>query len=208
MKKFKLFLGLTIAMTAGCIIFGDSALAAEQPENKAYLINESTGEVEELQVREVTTNLPSSRSVMTDSGGSETSTFEIFAPIEVPEDSKLSRTSSGSNKTSGGVTAKINVNYDINSKGDQIRVNSYNGSWTPSSGMYVISGRAAGVHSGFVAGGKSMTKYPTGNSFNYKTGWGYNTRLLGGNSPRTWVDCVIKVSGMSGQHKLVLEHTF
>ncbi|MGX7203099.1 hypothetical protein BCR22_11775 [Enterococcus plantarum] len=207
MKKKSTILIALLVFLFSVFGFGKSGSAEEVDESvvNAYLIDETTGEIEDLQVKQVTPNSlnRSARGITTN----QTESYEVYAPIEIPN-SPLARTTSGGNKTSGGVTARISVNYDVNSKGDQIRVNSITGSWSPTKNIYNISGRQAGVHSGFVAGAKSMTKYPGGNSFNYRTGWGYNTLLRGGNSPRAWMDCTIKVSGMGGSHKLVLEHTF
>ncbi|WP_348921881.1 hypothetical protein [Enterococcus rotai] len=173
--------------------------SAEEVDNSvvnAYLIDEATGEIEDLQIKQVTPNVlnRNTRGIVTN----QTDFYEVFAPIEIPEN-PLARTTSGGNKTSGGVTARISVNYDVNS---------ITGSWFPTKNIYNISSRQAGVHSGFVAGAKNMTKYPGSNSFNYRMGWGYNTLLRGGNSPRAWMDCRIKVSGMGGSHKLVLEQSF
>ncbi len=52
-----------------------------------------------------------------------------------------------------------------------------------------------------------MSKTPTSNAFLYSTRWKASSRIMGGDSPREWVNAVINVSGMSGSHKLTIEVT-
>lgn len=213
--KSKLALLLPVLALAVFAFFGTSEVKADEaspPEAIAYLINDQTGEKTQLNVKDVSPTEDLLNQFQLRSFSDETNltkTYEVFT--EIPDGTITTFDSSGGNKTGGGVTAKINVNYDISGtdKNKDIRVNSYNGSWTPSSKLYVVGSRVSGVHSGLITGGKNRQDKPTSNSFSYKTGWGYNVLIKGGNSPRAWMDCKISVSGMSGtSYTLSLEVTF
>lgn len=145
-------------------------------------------------------------SVMTRSvDGSIDAGCDIYIPI----DSGISLyTDEGGSKSSGGVTAKLNVNYNLSANNEQIKVNRLYGSWVPDSNNYTLSDRVAAVHSGVISG-KKLEKYPTSNSFSYTTGWGYNDRALSTDAgPRAWSEATIHVIGMTATHDITVEFTF
>lgn len=126
--------------------------------------------------------------------------YEIFIPEEkLNLNTSISpfSTESGS-KNEGGVSAVLKVDYDVNSTNEKVRLNKVYGSWTPKSSNYKLSERMVTAHSG-VIWGKKITKYPSSNSFSYKTGWGYNDRVFDYNSaPRAQSSAKITIVGMSG----------
>lgn len=131
--------------------------------------------------------------------------YDVFVPIE--DSDIMPFTDSGGTKNSGGVTAKLNVNYDVSSNGEKIRLNKVYGSWTPSSNMYSLSTRKVNAHSGSIHG-KSLSKTPASNSFSYTTGWGYNYFATGQASPRAWSSAKVHVSGMTATHTIAVEFTY
>ncbi|MBS2771132.1 hypothetical protein KFV09_06175 [Anoxybacillus rupiensis] len=145
--------------------------------------------------------------------------YEVFVPIENsnssdsenkgdsnPSDVSLLDVTGGS-KTAGGVTAKLNVDYDISSNGEKIRLNKVYGSWTPSDSMYYLTDRKVEAHSGAVWG-NNLSKTPTSNTFSYTTGWGYNYFAGGQGSPRAWSSAIIHITGMSATYTITLEITY
>lgn len=170
------------------------------------LTNNETGEKTSIDTTEAEVEVIPKLSTFSLGDNSNSAEYEIFVPIPSSEITPFA--SAGGTKNSGGVTAKINADYTLNSKGDQIKVTKIYGSWVPSSSTYTVTNRAIGAHSSFVAGGQKLSKKPTSNSFSYNTGWGYNIRMKNGNAPRAWSDAVIKVSGMSSTHSLSVEVTF
>lgn len=198
-------LGVGFSFSNGKSIHADEL---NGPEVISYIIDDITGEKTNLSVKEIEEVSSISPFTSSDVIINKTKIFEVYA--EIPIDSLIvPLIGSGSDKTSGGVTARVSVNYDLNTSKDQIRVNSYSGGWTPSSNLYLVGNRATGVHSGSVVGGKARNDYPTSNSFSYTNSWGYNNLAYGSVSPRAWADCKITVAGMSGSsHTLVVEHAF
>lgn len=141
--------------------------------------------------------------------------YEVFIPIEGDTSLVESADSGmisilsdlGTVKTDGGVTARLNVNYDVS--GDKIRLNRLWGSWTPSSSMYSLSSRRAEAHAGVASSPvNKITKFPTTNSFSYTTGFGYNIFIGGQAAPRAWSSAVSSVSGMSATYTIKVEFTY
>ncbi|EJS63375.1 hypothetical protein ICY_05352, partial [Bacillus cereus BAG2X1-3] len=98
--------------------------------------------------------------------------YDVFVPIKTPNSSKITPLDdTGGSKNEGGVTARLNVNYDVSTNGEQIKLNKVYGSWTPSSSMYYLTNRTVNAHSGAVHG-NNLVNYPTSNTFSYTTGWG------------------------------------
>lgn len=172
--------------------------ASETPKVNAYLTNIRTGEVKKLAVKE--TKIPNKSK--SSSNSKQKVEFEVFAPIISPSP----RDSGGGSKTEGGVTTTVSATYDTNASG-KIKVSQFSGSWKPSSSMYTVGNRQAGVHSGQPYG-HSMTKAVSSNSYSYNTGWGYNVYVGGDSSPRVWNSAIISVTGMTSTYKLELEKTF
>lgn len=132
--------------------------------------------------------------------------YEVFVPIEIP-DASVSYSSKGGQQNEAGVTAKLNVDYDVSGNNEKVRLNKLYGSWTPSSSLYSLTNRSVGAHSG-VPYGKRISKDPTSNSFSYTTGWGYNDRLWGDSAPRAWSSAKINISGMTATYTIKVEFTY
>lgn len=108
---------------------------SSSPEAKVTLTDEVTGEVTYLEAKQVSTTPKLSRSLFSNNGDIiEEVEYEVFVPI--PDGSISSRTSGSNSKNFGGVTAKVQLDYSLNSKGDQITVSKLSGSWKPSSNIY------------------------------------------------------------------------
>lgn len=111
-------------------------------------------------------------------------------------------TKSGS-KTSGGIKASLNVNYDRNTKG-AVRINNVNGSWAPTSGLYYVTNRR--VNYGINYASKTGYSTPTSNSFNISPNWGYVQSSVGTNGAVS--SATGNVYGMSGTHNIEVEVKF
>ncbi|PEA07008.1 hypothetical protein CON38_24890 [Bacillus cereus] len=134
--------------------------------------------------------------------------YDVFVPIKTPNSSKITPLDdTGGSKNEGGVTARLNVNYDVSTNGEQIKLNKVYGSWTPSSSMYYLTNRTVNAHSGAVHG-NNLVNYPTSNTFSYTTGWGYNYFATGQGSPRAWSSAKINISGMTSTYTIKLEITY
>lgn len=136
--------------------------------------------------------------------------YDVFIPIENSNSSGITpMDSSGGSKTSGGVTATLNVDYSLRTNNNQqeIRLNKVYGSWTPSANMYYLSNRKVDAHSGSVWG-SSISRIPTSNSFTYNTGFGYNYYATGQASPRAWSSAKVHISGMTATHTINLEFAY
>ncbi|MBC1373717.1 hypothetical protein HB847_15290 [Listeria booriae] len=133
--------------------------------------------------------------------------YDVYIPIETTGNVKLLRDAFGNTKTAGGVTAKLNVDYNTSANNEQVKLNKVYGSWKPSNNMYYLTDRKVGAHSG-VAYGKTINKTPTTNSFNYTTGFGYNKRVWGQAAPRAWSSAKIHVSGMTATYTIKVEFTY
>lgn len=134
--------------------------------------------------------------------------YDVFIPTEFLNPSGIQLSDSkGGQSTSGGVTAKLYVDYDVSANNEKVKLNKVYGSWNPSSSLYYLTNRKVDAHSGYGTGNK-LSKTPTSNSFSYTTGWGYNNRLLGDLSPRAWSSATVNVSGMSATHTIKVEFTY
>lgn len=116
----------------------------------------------------------------------------------------------GTDKGNGDVSANLSLNYDYDQSQGTIRINRLYGYWVPSNQFIMVDSRATGCHDGRPVGGKSLTKYPSSNSFSYSTGWGYVTyyppeNLFSG--PRAYSDARIIVPGMGSGYMLNLNLT-
>lgn len=114
---------------------------------------------------------------------------------------------SGGSKTSNGVKATLNVNYDLRDNDEEIRLNRVWGGWEPTHQMYSLSNRTVDAHSGSVWG-SVLSKTPTSNSFDYNTGFGYNYFGGGDGSPRAWTSAKISITGMIATYTIKMEITF
>lgn len=136
-----------------------------------------------------------------------TARYEVFIPIETPFDTLLSTnlldTESGGNNTHG-VKAKLNVVYQVDSTGEEVKAQKVYGSWTPNSTLYYLTNRYVMLHSGSTPAGKKLERYPNKNKFEYVTNWGYNFRVWGEARPRAISEAIIHVSGMSSTYKITV----
>lgn len=99
----------------------------------------------------------------------------VYFPIENTESTIQPLDTESGSRHAGGVTATINVVYQFNTKQDEIKTIRCYGGWTPDNGLYYLTARNVVVIPGALSG-YSLNKYPTTNSFDYYTGWGYIIR--------------------------------
>lgn len=213
-KKFpKLFTSISLIFSLALLITGKS-YASDNLDNemlndsqvKVTITNDETGETNILDQKDLKNNMKVN--LIRSNGGLAEVGYDIFIPIEnLNSIGTTPFTSTGGSQTSGGVTAKLNVNYDVSSNNQQVRLNSVYGSWTPSSSMYYLSDRSVNAHSGLIWG-KKLTKAPTSNSFSYTTGWGFNQRIWGDSAPRAWNSAKIHIVGMTATHTIKVEFTY
>lgn len=173
---------------------------------KISITNNQTGETKVLDP--ITANHSTKINSIQSNDESVVVGYEVFVPIENSNSSGITPLDvSGGSKTAGGVTARLNVDYDVSSNGEQIRLNKVYGSWTPSDSMYYLTDRKVEAHSGAIWG-KNLSKTPTSNTFSYTTGWGYNYFAGGQASPRAWSSTTIHISGMTATYTITLEITY
>lgn len=169
------------------------------------ITNDQTGETTFLEP--IVTEIMKPLSINSDSNLVEG--YEVFIPLEEflnPSEIKPF-TQEGKEKTEAGVTAKLYVDYVLNSSGTQIRFDTVWGSWTPDP-MYVVTNRKVDAHSSTYWGGK-LSETPAYNTFWYNTGFDYNTRVLGDGGPRAWSSAKIHVTGMEGlSHTITVDFNF
>lgn len=172
----------------------------EQTTASAIMTNTVTGEKVVLEVKPVSI-------VKTNSLGNDTFTvgYEVFAPIST---GITPFSSEGGTKTKSGATAKLNVDYTLNTAGDQIKVTKLYGGWSGTSSLYYFTDRLCAVTSGMGTGGKQLEKEPTSNSFSYSTGWGYNDRIGGDIGPHAWSDVVAWIAGMESSGGIAITVQF
>jgi len=166
----------------------------------AKLTNLATGEVQEVEL----TNINQTRA---DLGGNNyeqsiETTFKIPSQIGPLADQ-------GGDKDNGDVYAKISLNYDYISSSNQIRINTLSGYWTPQNSFILIDNRQTGCHNGVpIPFGRSITKYPTSNTFSYNTGWGY-VDFYPGNPPvsgvRAYSEARVIIPGMGSGYTFTLD---
>lgn len=202
---FTLFLfGLWVTDTAHAS--ADSGKLHKSNDVKISITNNQTGETTVLN-QEDTKNSVKVNSITSDNKSVKVA-YDVLVPIKKSKSSGFTRMDvDGSSKTAGGVTAKLNVDYDVNSTEEKVRLNKVFGSWTPSSKMYYLTDRKVTAHSG-VPYGKKLSKIPPSNTFSYTTGWGYNVRVGGDSAPRAWSSAIIHISGMTATYTIKLEFTY
>ncbi|KNF09411.1 hypothetical protein CLPU_3c01890 [Gottschalkia purinilytica] len=215
MKKFlKLLTSISLTFSLVLLILGNS-YASDNLVNDAMLnssqvkitvTNNETGETTVLNPIETKNNMKVNS--IRSNNESLTVGYDVFVPIEDPNSTGITPfDTAGGSKTSGGVTAKLYVDYDVSGNNEQVRLNRVYGSWTPSSSLYYLTNREVGAHSGFLTG-KSMKKNPTSDTFSYTTGWGFNDRFWGDASPRAWSSAIARVHGMTATHTISVEFTY
>ncbi len=192
---------LSLYMPAGATNIADEETSNKQNEFSLTLTNDTTGEVQVINATRMTSNM------LTRSANSEVTVgYSAFVPI--PTYATLSTTQPGGKSDGSGVSVLFYVVYTISTNHEKIKVSRIYGSWTPTSNLYAISNREVGMHAGLDSPG-TLLKYPSSNSFDYSTGWGYcNFVTAGDASPYAWADATISVYGMSGTHSLTVGFSF
>lgn len=148
-------------------------------------------------------------------GNEASAEFNVEVPISGPElesgDQMSTFDIEESIIESGGVTARLTVDYDIGRSGNDytIRVNRVYGGWTPASNLYVLSNRSHGAHGG-INSPTNVLSYETTtnfNNFNRTTNWGYGVLMYAEAAPRAWSEVLVTIPGMGGQNRINLEIT-
>lgn len=116
--------------------------------------------------------------------------YEVFAPIALA----TALDTGGKSKETNGVTAVVYVTYTLSSNKEEIKVTNITGSWTTSNSLYYLIDREYGVSNGGF--GEYYHGYPTTNSFNYNTNFGYYPKLSGDVSAGGYSQATIMVGGM------------
>lgn len=200
MFKRMLMLVVPFVLVLGGFSFTANAESNNKKDIEVTVTNDETGETRSLDSKEI--NNLDIDTFNTDNPNEKG--YEVFIPLNEDEssDGVTPFVEDGSSKKESGVTAKLYIDYNKNSKG-QIRVNKVRGSWNPSSNMYSVTNKKVIAHNGGLPG-KKISKTPTSNSFSYKTGWGYQNTADGADGPMAESTAKIKVSGMSGSHTINL----
>lgn len=133
--------------------------------------------------------------------------YDVFVKFENNKPVSITpRASSSFGKEDAGVRAYVSVYYTLNSNNTKISITKISGGWTPES-LYLVSDRRVVLKQSFY--GKSMSKTPSSNSFEYETGWGYVSFVSGGKGPSFTTQATISVPGMSGSsYYLELQNNF
>ncbi|MCR2045670.1 hypothetical protein NSA23_16430 [Anaerosalibacter massiliensis] len=214
MKKVNSIVAFTLVVFFTLMLIPNQSFATQlnninnNPEAIVTVINNETGEKNITKIKP-TVKKNNLTNIMSNDSKSFSTNYEIYVPIEDSTSKITPALSEGKNKTSGGVTARLSVDYDVSANNQKVRLNRIYGGWTPSKPMYVVSNRSVGAHTGLAKGGKKISFKPTSNSFNRYTGWGYNYRIFGDAAPRAWSSAKIRVSGMSGtSHTIKIEFTY
>lgn len=160
---------------------------------KLIEINEETGE-ETVKIVEVDNSMFNEKN--NSKKNESTSELEIFVPIETNNSISLFDSQSVS-KEEAGVKASLTLTYTLNSNMTMIKITKFSGSWTYNSEIYTVSDRKAGCHD-LTGWGHYVTLEPIGNSFTYWPSWDYVSRIYGVDGPTAFMDCTIRVIGMSG----------
>ncbi|WP_306978403.1 hypothetical protein [Alkalibacillus salilacus] len=209
---------LTLLFSVNTIIADDSEKeSTDDLENvEISITNNETGEVTHMDSKdegvevESTGNANSDGDIGTLSNSSKTKGYDVFIPIPNEDENSDSeqittQSTSGRTETSGGVTAKLNVDYDVSIDNEQVRLNRVFGSWDSENYLDII-GREVTAHSGSLTGNK-INRTPLYNRFSYTTGWDYNDRLVGDLAPRAWSTANVSVQG-GGSFTVEVEFTY
>lgn len=210
MKKMTTTLILfSIIMSLSSPIYADSLSTSNE-----YLINQAIENTSAM--AKITDNVTGEEIILEativnieqlSSSRNSDSQFSVSYEVEVPLN-LLSRVSAGFNGDNDYATANVTAVYSIHSTGELIRVERIHGGWSVSNSIFYLTDRSCGASSGGMQ--YSISKYPTSNSFNYSTGWGYVDRVGGDLGPHVWSDVEVWVSGMeaAGSKNLNLLYGF
>lgn len=166
----------------------------------AKLTNLATGEVQEVEL----TNINQTAVYLGDNKYEQSieATFKIPSLISPLADQ-------GQTKDTADVSAKVSLNYDYDGSTNKIRINKLHGFWTPLNSFIQIDNRVTGCHDGLPPPyGRSITKYPTSNTFSYNTGWGY-VDFLPGYPPvsgvRAYSEARVIIPGMGSGYTFTID---
>lgn len=167
----------------------------------AVLTDNRTGETKEIPLERVC-----EPQVMSSANGTTYSvSYNAFVPIPTSDIQPLSEIIGG--KDENGVRVTITVVYEISRDHEDIKIKQIYGGWEPSSNLYIVTDREVGLYN--FATGDRLRKYPTTNTFNYTTGWGYGSFIVGNTgAPYTWADAVIEIYGMTATYDLTYGFIF
>lgn len=208
----KLTVSFIFLLLLGVMASGAGLAKEEKKKSEDVTItitNDQTGEVTTLDPEETKKNTKVNQIKTT--GHSKTLNYDVLIPLDeiagTLEDPSIIRPLdiTGGSKTAGGISAKLNVDYDV--RGETIKVKRVYGSWTPTSSMYYVSTRKVEWHSG-VYWGNQLLRHPPNNSFSYTVDWNYNQFAFGQASPRAWSSAKGHISGMTSTYTISLEVAF
>lgn len=149
--------------------------AAASITAQATVTDLQTGEVQILDVKPIITPAFAGNTYGDD--GIRTEGYEVFVPL--PDGSVRLLDNEGGSKSVGGVTATLNVEYQLSTNQQNVKMTRVYGSWIPSSGLYYVTNRSVAAGQGTMGTSEYHTLHqtPQSDSFSYATNWGYSTRL-------------------------------
>lgn len=199
------FILLTIGLlTTNDVYASKDSKVKKQSEVEVIITNDETGKETIINPKDLTDGLEVS--TYESSTDSMEKGYDIFIPIdELPDDLISPFAENGASKKSGGVTARLYVDYNWTSTG-RLRINKVRGSWSPSANMYKVTNRKVNAHNGGLPGMglRKLAETPTKNSFSYITGWGYQSVATGDHGAMAESIAKIKISGMTSTHTINL----
>lgn len=125
---------------------------------------------------------------------SEVGPTTVSSPLP-PEGTVQPFSSIGGTKDPGSVKSSITITYT--KSGEDIRLEAAAGSWTPKFSIELKNRHVRIINGGVWPA--TIDKYPTGNSYNYSTGWSYVQFNNSANYvPRVMAEVDYRISGTNG----------
>lgn len=202
--KYKILMGSVLCVM--CLLFFGINTEAENIKSEPLgvdiiAIDSRTGESignENIEIIDITP-LDTNKSIMKVASNREEKKLAVKINLPSPKIQTFASSSQTVNENS--VTAKITIVYDRNSN-RQLKVSSFSGSWSVSNQLIGLHSRTANVRNSI---NNIKYYYPSGNSFNYSTGWGYHNENTAGNG-RATSTVASSISGMSDIYITVTVH--
>ena len=196
MKRAKKLVAIFCVGLIMCgIVPRTKAVDVSQAVPCVILTDNRTGETKEIPLERV----HQSQMMLSDFETEQSVSYSAFVPIPTSEMQSLSEVIGG--KDENGVKVMITVVYEISGDHEDIKIKQIYGGWEPSSYLYIVTDREVGLHN--FASGDSLTKHPTTNTFDYTTGWGYESFIVGTTgAPYAWADAVIEIYNMTATYDL------
>lgn len=205
LKNNKKFLLLVLMFL---LVFQPSAQAtSEKMNNDSFVIN-GTAKITNLETGEVKKiKLTNIKELSTFNIEKNDNNYEkiIETTFKFPQ---ISTSAEESVEKRNDVKAVLTINYDYSRSDDKIRINSFSGSWTPENKYILVDNRVTGCTDGrLIPIAKSITKYPTSNTFYYSTGWGYVEYypVSDYSGPRAYSEARVIIPGMGNGYKIELK---